>query len=82
MRPAPAVLRAAQDRPGGWPDMGHLVKRKGWLVVPYGGKQIQDNFVDFLWDMELSVFLVKNKWVGQPESEQTGLGLRIAPGIY
>ena len=61
--------------------MGHLVDRKGWLVVPCDGKPIQDNFVDFLWDLELSVFLVKNEWVGQPESEQTGLGLRIAPGI-
>jgi hypothetical protein len=52
------------------------------LVVPYNGKPIQDNFVDFLWDLELWVLLVKNEWVGQPEREQTGLGLRIAPGIY
>jgi hypothetical protein len=62
--------------------MGHLVRRKGWLVVPDDGKPIQDNFVDFLWDMELLVFLVKNEWVGQPESEQSCEGLRITPGIY
>lgn len=61
--------------------MGNLVKRKGWLVVPYDGKPIQDNFVVFLCDLEISVFLVKNEGGGQPESEQTGLGLRIAPGI-
>ena len=61
--------------------MGNLVKRKGMLVVPYEGKLIQDNFVVFLWDREISVFLVKNEWLSQSEREQTGLGLRIAPEI-
>ena len=61
--------------------MGNLVKRKGMLVVPYDSKPMQDNFVVFLLDQEISVFLVKNEWVSQPESEQTGMGLRIAPGI-
>ena len=61
--------------------MGNLVKRNGMLVVPYEGKLIQDNFVVFLCDLEISVFLVKNEWMGQPESEPTGLGLRIASGI-
>jgi hypothetical protein len=50
------------------------------LIVPMGCKPMAGSFVNFLWDQEITAFLVKPEWVGQPESGETGLGLRVAPG--
>ena len=61
--------------------MAEVARLEGMLWVPNGDRPLKEHFVVFLWDRGISVFLVKNEWVSQPESEQTGLGLRIAPGI-
>jgi hypothetical protein len=52
----------------------------GMLIVPHGTKELHDSFISFLWDRELAAFLVHNEWVKQPESGDTGLGLRVSPG--
>ena len=50
------------------------------LIVPTGAKSLPDSFTNFLWEQEIAAFLVKPEWVGQPESGETGLGIRVAPG--
>lgn len=52
----------------------------GLLIVPQGFRPLPDAFINFLWDKEVAAFLVKPEWVSQPESGETGLGLRVAPG--
>jgi hypothetical protein len=50
------------------------------LIVPRGTRPLPDKFIEYLWDYEVSAFLVKNDWMSEQESGQTGLGLRVAPG--
>jgi hypothetical protein len=60
--------------------MGETVCSVGLLIVPQGERPLPDSFVDFLWNQEIGAFLVKPDWVSQPESGETGLGIRVAPG--
>ena len=55
-------------------------KLGGVLVVPQGTRPLPESFINFLWDQEVLAFLVKPDWVKMPESGETGLGLRVAPG--
>lgn len=55
-------------------------EKPGFLIVPQGIRPLPDSFINFLWDQEIGAFLVKPEWVGQPESGETGLGVRVAPG--
>jgi hypothetical protein len=50
------------------------------LIVPRGPRSLPDKFIDYLWAYEVVAFLVKNDWMSEQESGQTGLGLRVAPG--
>ena len=52
----------------------------GWLIVPQGVRPLPETFLNFLWDNEIASFLVKPEWTGMPESVETGLGIRVAPG--
>lgn len=50
------------------------------LIVPQGIRPLPDKFLDYLWDYEVVAFLVQNEYMGEQESGQTGLGIRVAPG--
>jgi hypothetical protein len=60
--------------------MATLELHAGVLIVPQGQKPLHDNFVNFLWDQRLAAFLAKPAWAKEPESGETGLGIRVAPG--
>jgi hypothetical protein len=60
--------------------MATLELHVGVLIVPQGPRPLHNNFVNFLWDQELAAFLAKAAWAGEPESGETGLGIRVAPG--
>ena len=61
--------------------MAELTRREGGLlIVPQGTRPLPESFVNFLWDNEVASFLVKPGWTGMPESGETWLGVRVAPG--
>ena len=62
--------------------MGELRKGiEGMLVVPHSLEVMALSFENFLWDNEYPAYLVRgNEWIRMPESGETGLGLRVAPG--
>jgi len=59
--------------------MATTITEKVILIVPNGGRPLQEGFVDFLWDNEFGAFLAHNEyvkvWEGMPD-----YGIRISPG--
>jgi hypothetical protein len=60
--------------------MAVLEHHIGILIVPQGFQPLHNNFINFIWDQGLAAFLAKPSWTKEPESGETGLGIRIAPG--
>jgi hypothetical protein len=62
--------------------MAEKVQKEGFLVVPSLHPDLPESFQNFLWDQEVSamICLLTDTWVRMPESGETGLGLRVAPG--
>jgi hypothetical protein len=60
--------------------MANSTHPPGLMIVPQGSRPVPESFTNFLWENELGAYLVKPSWVGQPESGETGLGVRVAPG--
>ena len=53
----------------------------GMLIVPHSRPAMALSFENFLWEQEVPAFLVRgNEWIRMPESGETYLGLRVAPG--
>lgn len=60
--------------------MGKAEHTDNLLIVPQGSRPLPENFLNFIWDQEVKVFLVKPEWVSAPESGTTGMGIRVSPG--
>ena len=60
--------------------MAEIVHDNNLLIVPQGERPIPENFLNFIWDNEIKVFLVKPTWVSASESGTTGMGIRVSPG--
>lgn len=60
--------------------MANSAKPPGLIIVPQGPRLVPESFTEFLWVNELGAFLAKPAWAGEPESGETGLGVRVAPG--
>ena len=50
------------------------------MLATSDGRPLCDNFITFLWNKEIGACLIKPSFVHQQESEQTRLGVRVAPG--
>jgi hypothetical protein len=58
----------------------YIYHHQGMMLATNDGHPLCENFVEFLFSREISAFLVEPAFVHQPESAETRLGVRVAPG--